>query len=172
MISTAWRRSLALLIGLVLFNTALRAQTPDPPLDPPRFTSLNIAAGQEVVVTIRPGGCYDYSLVIPNPRLIINGGVIAMRFRLLDVRNPVIRPCNLPFSNLDGVVAFSTPGNYELRVEADIASYEPESPPFLLATRTVTVGAVQPVPVPLNKPWMLLAFAFSLLLGARVYAKR
>jgi len=104
--------------------------------------------------------------------LIVSGSGVTMRFSLLDRRNPIVQFCDRPFEDRSGEAHFTLPGTYELRVEADIANYEPESPPFLLATRTLIVGAPKPVPVPVGSPWFILTTILFLLFGAKIYVKR
>lgn len=157
---------------MLVVNEALLAQTPEPPLVEPRFSELNIRPGQSVTVTVRPGGCYDYSGVLPNPRIIRTGSTVGALFRFIDVRTPGGQPCNVPVGDRFGEVSFPDVGQYTLRVDVDIINYLPILPVQQLATRQVLVSEAVPVPVPLNAPWALVLGFFSLSIGAWFYAKR
>ena len=164
--------SIALLVGMLFAAEALRAQTPEPPLIEPRFSELNIRPGQSVTVTVRPGGCYGYSGVLPNPRITRSGSTVVAQFRFIDRRNPGGQPCNVPVGDRFGEVSFPDAGQYTLRVDAEIINYIPILPVQQLATRQVVVSDAVPVPVPINSTWALVLAVLSLSIGAMFYAKR
>lgn len=166
------RRSGALLIAALFFSPALWAQTPEPPLVPPTFSSLNIRPGDAVTITVTPGGCYGYSGVLPNPIISTSGETVTALFRFVDSRQPGGQPCNNPVGNRFGQVIFPTAGSYTLRVEAEIINYLPVIPIQLMATRQVTVGEVQPVPVTAVSPWAISLLVLSLAVGGMMYARR
>ena len=164
--------SIALLVGLLFSSEALRAQTPEPPLVEPRFSELNIRPGQSVTVTVRPGGCYNYSGVLPNPRITRTGTTVVALFVFGDSRNPGGQPCNVPVGDRFGEVIFPEAGVYTLRVDAEIINYIPILPVQQLASRQVVVAETAAVSVPINATWALLLTVLSLSIGAWFYAKR
>lgn len=162
----------ALLIAALFVSPALWAQTPEPPLVAPTFSSLNIRPGEAVTITVRPGGCYGYSGELPNPIISRSGATVTALFRFVDARQPGGQPCNRPVSDRFGHVFFPVAGTFELRAEAEIINYLPVIPIQLMATRQVIIGEPLPVPVTVISPWAISLLVFSIAIGGMIYVRR